>query len=153
MKFSKTYFPNITDWIKANYTSWGKNFKVTDGKLTYADGTAIQQKGGYYVKPISVGDKLGLVYWDGTHKTFGMNIQCTRSNDTRTFHLGTIDGANPVPTNDDRVWLRSNGGIQHFTESPAKPQTFNLSSWNLTVEQLQEISNPLAFGNHIWHVI
>jgi hypothetical protein len=108
---------------------------------------------GLRLKPISVGDTLGLVYWDGTHMTYGMNIRCSKLNDTRTFHLGTVDGANPDPTNDDRVWLRSNGGIQHFTESPAKPQTFNLSSWNLTVMELQQIDNPLAFGNHLWHVI
>ena len=142
-KIELKYCPNISFYVKANYTSWGKNFKVTDGKLTYADGTSIQTKGGYYVKPISVGDKLGLVYWDGTF-TPGTNasIKLNRPEGefitARTNHDNGLSLFNNITKT--RRTLREQAG------------TINLSGLNATVTVIETTGETLL-KDHLWHVI
>ena len=136
------YCPNITFYIKANYTNWGKNFKVTDGKLTYADGTAIQQEGGHYVKPISVGDKLGLVYWDGTFTpNTGASIQIERTEGWAyiTARKGSDKGLSLYNADGTRTLLDHKG-------------TINLSGLDATVTVIEDTNEPLL-KDHLFHVI
>ena len=159
------YCPSISFYIKANYTSWGKNFKVTDGKLTYADGSAIQTIGGYYVKPLSVGDKLGLIYWDGDTT---MNLQSISTVSTKA----NLDPAHPAPgakvwvcyiikgqsTTIDteglglvsRDWVTIVPRKQLLSKSLMKAGTLDLTPCELTIESFQDTP---GLQNHIWHVI
>ena len=135
------YCPSVEFYIKANYTSWGKNFKVTDGKLTYADGTAIQTKGGYYVKPLSVGDKLGLVYWDGTI-TAGGNFLLIKNSTIQTdadylnyYHEGAY--AKILDTAGTTMW---------FSGAPLQA-VYHDGAWDYSTTATNELLP------HLWHVI
>ena len=142
-KIEPKYCPNISFYVKANYTSWGKNFKVTDGKLTYADGTAIQQKGCYYVKSLAVGDKLGLVYWDGTRTSSGCNLKVTSAD-----HYVAGDAPTASPTLS--YWINN-----VFYPLLDHAGTINLINHNpeLIIETLQSKTGGVCLKDHLWHVI
>ena len=99
---------------------------------------------GNHLKSISVGDKLGLVYWDGTY--FGTDgAYLTRVS-------GSDDWAYIYATD---VWddtgclglVREGAGVTKTLL--AKPGTINLSDYGISLAK----STSLITGNHLMHVI
>lgn len=109
------------------------------------------KKGGCYVKPISVGDKLGLVYWDGyVTPTTGGAIRSTSTlpgyTNARVWCGSDSTASGPLFLN----WYISS--LVRQDRLLAKPGTINLSEFELTVAQI-ETSTSDYLANHLWHVI
>jgi hypothetical protein len=120
---------------------------------------------GNHLKSISVGDKLGLIYWDGDTT---MNLKSISTVSTKA----NLDPAHPAPG--AKVWLcyivkgqsttidTEGLGLvsrdwttivprkQLLSKSLMKAGTLDLTPCELTIESFQDTP---GLQNHIWHVI
>ena len=98
-----------------------------------------------HLKPISVGDKLGLVYWDGTHTDGGANLEVVASS-----KFVTADGT----TTEGKPMLSYWNGAKH-EQLLDHAGTINLASHNpaFNVITVQTRTGAVCLKDHLWHVI
>jgi hypothetical protein len=107
--------------------------------------TYYARKGGYYVKPISVGDKLGLVYWDGWIPEEGKSYYWLMMTSNPDWQFVYLSNASYWPKG---LGVVKNGGVPSKVLLKDKG-TVSLSGYSFTVAS----SDISVMQNHIWHVI
>ena len=100
---------------------------------------------GLRLKPISVGDTLGLVYWDGTPTDGGCNLEVVASS-----KFVTADGT----TTEGKPMLSYWNGAKH-EQLLDHAGTINLASHNpaFNVITVQSKTGAVCLKDHLWHVI
>ena len=103
--------------------------------------------GPYYVKPISVGDKLGLVYWDGTtfsaDSTYAVFVKNNPDWDCVYLYKGWGGlGVRKISTDTNKI-LIPNGSTG----------TVNLSGYGFTITGIANGTGTNPLGKHLMHVI
>ena len=100
---------------------------------------------GNHLKSISVGDTLGLVYWDGTHTDGDVNLEVVASS-----KFVTADGT----TTEGKPMLSYWNGQKH-EQLLDHAGTINLASHApaFNVITVQTRSGAVCLKDHLWHVI
>ena len=139
------YVSDTNGWTLTGLTFANSAIWFTDCYISLVNGDRLDAcLSGNHLKPISAGDKLGLVYWDGTKynsPSEGYISLCT-----------TADGKNifvyTSPSFGNGIGIVQPGGAswQHLGDGAG---TYNLSAFGLTLTQ----ANPAETDKHLMHVI
>ena len=96
---------------------------------------------GLRLKPISVGDKLGLVYWDGDHSIGGNYIDCCNVAGDKAYTLNVDAGYFNYYNNGNYIKLLDKAGTVNLSNL--------LGATDITVSAIR----GTEFQKHLFHVI